>query len=432
MLEIILYLLTEIVLLFNILTFVHITQTRITRKFSLKLVFYFVLYIVISLLFYIFYSYSEDIFFAICLFLLCYIRFPLIISDLTNITFLKGIFITVIVSQSCDLIQLLIYNIIEIPNLISKYCISLIIKLSALLFLILLTKKANLNKIKSVIRYLPKYIYILIAINILLMGAITSITGYDLSIESNIIKRVSLTNIILLLIFIISVIITFSLISNCISKTYYNSVNSILEKQIENQIEHYNQTERLNSDLRRFKHDYTNHMLCLKAMIGSNQNSEALEYIEKINSEIFSQSKAYNTGHKIADAIFNEKHRIHSDISIKFDGCIPDFIDNVDLCIALGNAVDNAIEACEKLSGTDKIVDISANYQQSHFILIIKNPVSEDYAINGSFPETTKADPLKHGFGLSNIKRIADKYDGDMSVEVNDCIFTLYLALKVN
>lgn len=264
------------------------------------------------------------------------------------------------------------------------------------------------------------------------MGAITSITGYDLSIDSNIIKRVKLTNIILLLIFIISIIITISLISNCVSKAYYNSVNSILEKQIVNQIEYYNQTEMLNRDLRRFKHDYTNHILCLKAMINSNQNNEALEYIEKINSEISLSTKTFNTGHKIADAILNEKHRIHSDVSIKFDGCIPEFIDNVDLCIVLGNAVDNAIEACEKLNETDKIIDMTANYQQSHFIFIIKNPVAKDYTINGSFPETTKSDPLKHGFGLSNIKRIVDKYDGDMSVEADNGIFTLYLVLKIN
>ena len=351
---------------------------------------------------------------------------------LTKTSFFKSLLIFFFISQSCDLLQTLICNIIKVPHEIYNYCISLVIRLSVLLFLILLLKKTNINRLKNVIRYLPKHIYVLIAINVLLMGAITSITGYDLSIESNIIKRVSLTNIILLLIFIISIIITISLISNCVSKAYYNSVNSILEKQIENQIEYYNQTEMLNSDLRRFKHDYTNHILCLKAMIDSNQNNEALEYIEKINSEISLSTQTFNTGHKIADAILNEKHRNHSDVNIKFEGCIPEFIDNVDLCIVLGNAVDNAIEACEKLNETDKIIDMTANYQQSHFIFIIKNPVAKDYTINGSCPETTKSDPLKHGFGLSNIKRIVDKYDGDMSVEANNGIFTLYLALKVN
>ena len=60
----------------------------------------------------------------------------------------------------------------------------------------------------------------------------------------------------------------------------------------------------------------------------------------------------------------------------------------------------------------------------------MKNPVPMDLKINGDFPETTKNDPLKHGFGLSNIKRIVDKYEGDMSVDASDGVFTLYIALK--
>ena len=225
----------------------------------------------------------------------------------------------------------LIFNIIDnhINSFfedIIKAVISVTLKTAILIILLTFSKTIKTNRTLHII---PKSVYVLIIINVTLMGAITSITGYNLSIESNITKRITITNALLLLIFIISIAITVSLISNCISKAYYNKINSILEKQIENQIEYYNQTEMLNSDLRRFKHDYTNHILCLKALIDSNQNNEALEYIEKINSEISLSTKTFNTGHKIADAILNEKHRIHSDISIKFEGCIPDFIDKV-------------------------------------------------------------------------------------------------------
>lgn len=427
--KMIVFLLSDIVLFLDILTFIHITQQSLIKKSRFLYFLCFVINIIVSLLFYSFYFVTDSPVFRVSLFLLYFIRFPLIILKLTKLSFLKGLYITIIISQSCDLIQLLMCNIAEISQQSSKYCVSLIIRLILLLTLILLTRNEKKERLMNIIRLIPKRIYILIALNILLMGALTSVIRYETS-NSN--AQIVSINVVLLLIFVISIIITISLISNCISKTFYNSVNSILEKQIKSQIEHYNQTEILNSNLRRFKHDYTNHILCLKAMIGSNQNSEALEYIDKINSEISLSAKAFNTGHKIADAILNEKHRIHSDIHIRFEGCIPDFIDNVDLCIVLGNAVDNAVEACDKLNDTDKIITVTANYQQSHFILIIKNPVEKDYIINGNFPETTKEEPLKHGFGLSNIKHVADKYDGDMSVEAVNGIFTLYLALKVN
>ncbi len=361
-----------------------------------------------------------------------YVRFPIISAILIKKSFINCIYITFTLTQLSALAQSLIYSISNtFINFIQidmyKNIITIILRGSIIIFLLSLKKKQILNKLIHLIKLIPTKIYILISINISLMGAITSVTQYE---TANLNAQIVSINVVLLLIFIISIIITVSLISNCISKTYYNSVNSILEKQIENQIEHYKQTEALNNDLRRFKHDYTNHILCLKSMIGADLNDEALEYIEKINSEISLSAKTFNTGHKIADAILNEKHRACSDIDINFDGCIPDFIDNVDLCIVLGNAVDNAVEACEKLNGTNKVIDITADFQQGHFILIIKNPVPDDLKIGGNLPETTKNDPLRHGFGLSNIKRIVDKYEGDMSVEAADGVFTLYIALK--
>lgn len=425
--------LADIMLLCNTFLGVKTLNKNEKIKSLIKILLCLLIFLIYSILFHSVYINSETSILKLCALILFYVRFPLIVAIVTKVSFLKSLFVFFFISQSCDLIQALICNLFNnSTNFLDRtlQClISIFIRFILFVFLFILFKKGMSNKVKVVLKLISHKIFFLIAVDLLLIGSIVSVVGYK---TENLTAQAVSTNVVLLLVFVISIIIVFSLISNCISKTYYNGVNSILEKQIENQIEYYKQTEMLNDDLRRFKHDYTNHILCLKAMINSNQNNEALEYIEKINSEISLSTQTFNTGHKIADAILNEKHRIHSDVNIKFEGCIPQFIDNVDLCIVLGNAVDNAIEACEKLNETDKIIDMTANYQQSYFILIMKNPVTKDYTIYGSFPETTKEDPLKHGFGLSNIKRIVDKYDGDMSVEADNGIFTLYLALKVN
>ena len=430
---ILVYCIIDITFLCSVLLCADIIENKEQKPSIHKTIFCFVIFLAYCAMFYKLYFIIELFPLKLVMLLIFYLQFPGISFILSKTTFLKSAFITFLLAQTCDIMQLLIFNILSVfilfDNETYSYFLTNITRFILLVTFIYLKRIKIAHKINTVLQLLPKRIYIFISINILSMGALISLIDHR---TNDTILRNLLTNSILLIMFLISFIITFLLISNCISKTYYNSVNSILEKQIKNQIEHYNQTEMLNSDLRRFKHDYTNHMLCLKAMISSNQNSEALKYIEKINSEISLSAKAFNTGHKIADAILNEKHRIHSDMHIKFEGCIPDFIDNVDLCIVLGNAIDNAVEACEKLNGVDKIIDMTVNYVQSHFILIIKNPVAKDYIINGNFPGTTKEDSIKHGFGLSNIKRIVDKYDGDMSIEAGNGIFTLYLALKVN
>ncbi len=431
--ELLLCISTDTILLLNIILFADIFNKHTSKTSLIKIITHLIIFISYSILFYSFYFENDNKILDIITFLIFYVRYPLIVFSLMKTPLKNALYIFFLISQLCDLIQLLIYNfgvtILGFSDIIYKYLISNITRALLMILLIIFHKFGKNYKIKTVIRLLPTKVYILSIFNISAINLLINVINYNTS--NNDMKN-TLFSILPLLIVSLSLAITVLLISNCISKTYYNSVNSILEKQIENQIEHYNQNEILNSDLRHFKHDYTNHMLCLKSMINSNQNNEALIYIEKINSEISLSAKTFNTGHKIADAILNEKCRIHSDINIKFDGHIPDFFDNVDLCIVLGNAVDNALEACEKLDDANKIIDIIANVQQSHFILIIKNTVEKDLKINGNFPETTKSDPIRHGFGLSNIKRIVDKYDGDMSVEADNGIFTLYMALKVN
>ena len=419
---------TDLLLLLNIIIFIHIINKN-TKISLVKYIIYISIFFLISILFYNFYFNTQSKVLMFGLILIFYVRFPIIISGLSTLSFSRSFYIYFLISQSCDLIQALTCNIFQAPDGIYKHGIALAIKFVILLLLLLLKNHFDFDKFNEILSIIPKTIYILIAVNILLMGAISSVITYN---TENLNAQVASINIVLLLIFAISTIITISLISNCISKTYYNSINSILEKQIKSQIEHYKQTESLNNDLRRFRHDYANHMLCLKSMIKANQLSEAEEYIEQINSETISSIKLFNTGHKIADAILNEKSCAHTDIGIKFDGFIPDSLNNTDLCIILGNAVDNAIEACEKIKSKDRNVSITANVQQGHFILILTNPVDSDMIVNEIFPKTTKSDTMKHGFGLSNIKRIVDKYEGDVSTEIKNGIFILYVAIKIN
>ena len=60
----------------------------------------------------------------------------------------------------------------------------------------------------------------------------------------------------LLVICLISIV--FSLLINVASKNYYTALNSLLEKQVATQISHYEKLEKLNSDMRTFRHDYIN------------------------------------------------------------------------------------------------------------------------------------------------------------------------------
>ena len=135
-------------------------------------------------------------------------------------------------------------------------------------------------------------------------------------------------------------------------------------------------------------------MLCLQALIESNDCEEASQYIRRITNRSYSEPPTFFTGNRIADAILDDKSAQAESVGAKlvFDGEIYDRIPAPDMCIILSNALDNAIEACAKISDADKI---------------------------------------NHGFGLSNIRRTVDMYSGMFSADCSDGVFTLEVGLNV-
>ena len=92
---------------------------------------------------------------------------------------------------------------------------------------------------------------------------------------------------------------------------------------------------------------------------------------------------------------------------------------NIDICIILSNALDNAIHACENMDADiKKNIHVSGRIQGNFLMIEIEN----SYQGNGVF---------KKGTGLSNVKMIAEKYGGAMSVEALEHEFVFRVLLII-
>ncbi len=103
-------------------------------------------------------------------------------------------------------------------------------------------------------------------------------------------------------------------------------------------------------------------------------------------------------------------------------------VSDSDLCVVLGNALENAMEACEKLKAVDaRCVSVKARIVNGQLLIKITN------TYNGTVNEadgqylTTKEKPY-HGIGLKNIKKVVDTYGGYVKTEHNETGFTLMVA----
>jgi L-2-hydroxyglutarate oxidase LhgO len=99
---------------------------------------------------------------------------------------------------------------------------------------------------------------------------------------------------------------------------------------------------------------------------------------------------------------------------------------------AVGNAMDNAIEAVEKIEEKEKRqIDVMIYRQHNFLVMNIINPLSEQLIYEDGLPLTKKADKFSHGFGLRSIRQILRKYEGFLNISEEDGCFSLKMLIPI-
>ena len=308
--------------------------------------------------------------------------------------------------------------------------------ISALSCLVILTinnvikhKKKNMN---FQTEFIPQYVYILILFALLFGGLLieNQIVFYDeYALFQNAFNKFFIVISIVLLIIII-----ITLIFICTLKSRLENTSLLLEKLNYSQAEHYQNMIKLNEEQRKFRHDYKNFLICLQALMQEKQYDDAMQHIQEMTHKEFIEINRFFTGNQIADAILSDKSASAEKINaeIQFDGSIYDKLPLSDVCVILANALDNAIEACEKITDSDKkIITVKCAFSQNIQIIQIANPVEEDVQIHNNSVETTKDDKSSHGIGLHNIMRTVDRYNGEFSISCENKQFVLDIGFQV-
>ncbi len=182
-------------------------------------------------------------------------------------------------------------------------------------------------------------------------------------------------------------------------------------------------------------HDFRNHCGVLKNFLVKNKSEEALKYLEDLTGEGSSYNSEVWTGDETVDYLIGSKKALAKQKGISFEADV-EFprnmnIKSIDLCAILGNIVDNAIEASEKVPEPDqrKVRLIIRRIQQMLIIKVEntyeKKPVVED----GDF-KTSKTDVGLHGWGIKSARTAAEKYDGMVQSSCTDELFTTVVTLS--
>ena len=184
--------------------------------------------------------------------------------------------------------------------------------------------------------------------------------------------------------------------------------------------------------MQEWRHDYRNHIQNMKNRLDSG-NGELEQYLDDLADDLTQADTSIKTGNVMADAVLNSKLSVaeQKSISLNVKAHIPNgiLLTDVELCSVLGNLLDNAMEACEKLPSDKRFMRVYIDKFKGQFYLSVQNSSPAVQRDKGIF-HTTKTGT--HGFGLFRIDRIARKYGGYVNRQYEEGVFATELLLPLN
>ena len=184
----------------------------------------------------------------------------------------------------------------------------------------------------------------------------------------------------------------------------------------------------LYGDMRGLRHDLRAHIANITSYVRNRKgdgNGELESYLNGMENTIARMEFDARTGNPITDVILHQARQqaMRKNISFNAEFHFPQnaALDVYDVSVILNNALQNAVEACEKLDGR-KHIELRSYEKGSLFFLEVENDFDGHliWKKEGELLDTTKEEKRIHGIGLDNIRRCARKYCGDVEVEVSD------------
>lgn len=183
--------------------------------------------------------------------------------------------------------------------------------------------------------------------------------------------------------------------------------------------------------VREFKHDIENQFLVLNDMLENNDTDSAKEYLVKLSSFVRLANRLCYTGNNAVDSIVNIKVSLAQTYGIEFI-CKVNIITNIkadelELCRIIGNALDNAIEGCQRAGVSHKHIWISLMEEREKLFIVITNTSDK---VDTSVLTSTKKEQGLHGIGINSIKSSVDRLGGLVSFDYDDGIFKLNIMVR--
>jgi len=210
----------------------------------------------------------------------------------------------------------------------------------------------------------------------------------------------------------------------------------LANNQIAMQKEYYDSLSAQMNEIREIKHDVRHFTGVLGQLVEEGQFDKLKEFLYQYSEQVKTDQLPVFCDNTIANSIIGFYYLNAKKFDIPFEGeCVinkQSQISDSDLCIVLGNALENAIYACRQMEPSQhKFVSIDVKTVNGYCLIKVTNTYSGNLTIHDGRYISAKGGN-SHGLGISNMEKVVNSYGGFVKIDHDEEVFTIMIAIPDN
>lgn len=204
-------------------------------------------------------------------------------------------------------------------------------------------------------------------------------------------------------------------------------------EQLADQKAHYATLQQQVEDARKTRHDLKHYIAAIRHYIDTDDKSGLQEYCDELSSKTLDRDRIPYTGNPAVDGVLYRYQKLAAEagVEFQFSGRIKSpGVANVDLCVVMGNALDNALTACTQTEGPRQI-QIFAQTENRLLSIVVRNTFDGQVEQRGGVLLSRKRDH-EPGVGLRSMREVCNRCGGTLEYQWDEDTFSLLIMLPIH
>ena len=206
-----------------------------------------------------------------------------------------------------------------------------------------------------------------------------------------------------------------------IAQDYRKMLEKIqLNQQLEMQKKYYRSLRQAMEAEREVRHNFKHQLAALRGFLETGNKEELYQYCNMLETKLLNIAEIPYTGNAAADGVLYHYACIAKEAKISFNVCCrldKLSISDTDLCCLLGNALDNAVTACEKYDG-ERYITVASEKNQEILLLTVDNSF-DGMILKKEGKILSRKRNNEEGIGIQSMRQICEKYNGTCRFEAD-------------